>query len=36
MANEDYVHAGDPTEVLIEQASSEDTGVLVTGRRVFL
>ncbi len=29
------VHAGDPTEVLIEQAKSPDTGVLVTGRRVF-
>jgi nucleotide-binding universal stress UspA family protein len=29
------VHAGDPTEVLIEQAKSPDTGVLVAGRRVF-
>ena len=29
------VHAGDPTEVLLAQASSEDTGVLVAGRRVF-
>jgi nucleotide-binding universal stress UspA family protein len=29
------VHAGDPTEVLVEQASSEDTGILVAGRRVF-
>jgi nucleotide-binding universal stress UspA family protein len=29
------VHAGDPTEVMLEQASSEDTGMLVAGRRVF-
>jgi nucleotide-binding universal stress UspA family protein len=29
------VHAGDPTEVLLAQASSENTGVLVAGRRVF-
>ncbi len=29
------VHAGDPTEVLIEQASSENTGILVASRRVF-
>ncbi len=29
------IHAGDPTEVLIEQASSEGTGILVAGRRVF-
>jgi nucleotide-binding universal stress UspA family protein len=29
------VYAGDPTEVLVEQASSGDTGILVAGRRVF-
>jgi nucleotide-binding universal stress UspA family protein len=29
------VHAGDPTDVMIEQASSEDTEILVAGRRVF-
>lgn len=29
------VHAGDPTEVLIEQASSRHTVMLVSGRRVF-
>ena len=29
------IHAGDPTEVLIEQAMSTNTGVLVAGRRVF-
>ncbi len=29
------VHAGDPTEVLLAQASSENTGILVAGRRVF-
>jgi nucleotide-binding universal stress UspA family protein len=29
------VHAGDPIEVLVEQASSGDTGMLVAGRRVF-
>jgi nucleotide-binding universal stress UspA family protein len=29
------VHAGDPTQVLVEQASSSDTGMLVAGRRVF-
>jgi nucleotide-binding universal stress UspA family protein len=29
------IHAGDPTEVLIEQASSANTGILVAGRRVF-
>lgn len=29
------VHAGDPTEVLVEQASSGATGMLVAGRRVF-
>jgi len=29
------VHAGDPTKVLIEQASSEKTGMLVAGKRVF-
>jgi nucleotide-binding universal stress UspA family protein len=29
------VHAGDPTQVLVEQASSGDTGMLVAGRRVF-
>jgi nucleotide-binding universal stress UspA family protein len=29
------VHAGDPTAVMIEQALSEDTGILVAGRRVF-
>lgn len=29
------VHAGDPTEVLVAQASSENTGILVAGRRVF-
>jgi nucleotide-binding universal stress UspA family protein len=29
------VHAGDPTEVLVEQASSANTGILVAGRRVF-
>lgn len=29
------VHAGDPTEVLVEHASSADTGILVAGRRVF-
>jgi nucleotide-binding universal stress UspA family protein len=29
------VHAGDPTEVMLEQASSGDTGMLVAGRRVF-
>jgi hypothetical protein len=26
---------GSPTEVLVAQASSEDTGILVAGRRVF-
>ena len=30
-----FIHAGDPTTVMIEQASSEDTGMLVAGRRVF-
>jgi nucleotide-binding universal stress UspA family protein len=29
------VHAGDPTAVMLEQASSEDTGMLIAGRRVF-
>lgn len=29
------VHAGDPTEILVEQASSGNTGMLVAGRRVF-
>ncbi|MGA7750574.1 MAG: universal stress protein [Gallionella sp.] len=29
------VHAGDPTEILVEQASSENTGILIAGRRVF-
>ena len=29
------VHAGDPTEVLVEHASSANTGILVAGRRVF-
>ncbi|MCK9381700.1 MAG: universal stress protein [Sulfuritalea sp.] len=29
------VHAGDPTAVLLEQASCAGTGMLVTGRRVF-
>ncbi len=29
------VHAGDPTQVLVEQASSGDTSMLVAGRRVF-
>jgi len=29
------VHAGDPTEVMLEQAVSEKTGMLITGRRVF-
>lgn len=29
------VHAGDPTEVLVEQASLENTDILVVGRRVF-
>jgi nucleotide-binding universal stress UspA family protein len=29
------VHAGDPTEVMLQQASSDETGVLVVGRRVF-
>lgn len=29
------VHAGDPTEVLVEHASSASTGILVAGRRVF-
>jgi nucleotide-binding universal stress UspA family protein len=29
------VHAGDPTEIMVEQASSANTGMLVTGRRVF-
>jgi len=29
------VHAGDPTEVLVAQASSENTAMLVAGRRVF-
>lgn len=29
------VHAGDPTEVLLAQASSENTEILVAGRRVF-
>jgi nucleotide-binding universal stress UspA family protein len=29
------VHMGDPTKVMLEQASSEDTGMLIAGRRVF-
>ena len=29
------VYAGDPTDVLVEHASSGDTGILVAGRRVF-
>ena len=29
------IHAGDPTEVLVDQASSANTGILVAGRRVF-
>jgi nucleotide-binding universal stress UspA family protein len=29
------VHAGDPTEVLVEHASSSNTGILIAGRRVF-
>lgn len=29
------IYAGDPTEAMVEQASSEDTGLLVTSRRVF-
>jgi len=29
------VQAGDPTEVLVEHASSGDTGMLIAGRRVF-
>jgi len=29
------VHAGDPTEVMIELASSKDTGILIADRRVF-
>jgi nucleotide-binding universal stress UspA family protein len=29
------VHAGDPTEVLVAQGSSENTVILVAGRRVF-
>ncbi len=29
------IHAGDPTEVMVEQASLENTGILVAGRRVF-
>ncbi len=29
------VHAGDPTAILVEQASSEKTGMLIAGRRVF-
>ncbi|MGC2048965.1 MAG: universal stress protein [Gallionella sp.] len=29
------VHMGDPTQVMLEQASSEDTGMLIAGRRVF-
>jgi nucleotide-binding universal stress UspA family protein len=29
------IYAGDPTEAMLEQASSENTGLLVAGRRVF-
>lgn len=29
------IYAGDPTEALVEKASLEDTGLLVTSRRVF-
>ncbi|MFZ5523370.1 MAG: universal stress protein [Pseudomonadota bacterium] len=29
------VHMGDPTKVMLEQASSEATGMLIAGRRVF-
>jgi len=29
------VHAGDPTTVLVDHASSGDTGMLIAGRRVF-
>jgi nucleotide-binding universal stress UspA family protein len=29
------IYAGDPTETMVEQASSENTGILVVGRRVF-
>jgi len=29
------VHAGDPTEVMLEQASSDATGMLIAGKRVF-
>ena len=29
------VHAGDPTSVMTELAASEDTGILIAGRRVF-
>jgi len=29
------VHAGDPTEVLLQQAQSDNTGILVASRRVF-
>lgn len=29
------VHAGDPTEILVEQASSANTGILIASRRVF-
>ncbi len=30
-----HVHAGDPTDVLIEQANSDKTDLLITSRRVF-
>lgn len=29
------IYAGDPTEAMLAQASSKDTGLLVAGRRVF-
>ncbi len=29
------VHAGDPTDVLVEQANLPETGLLITSRRVF-
>ncbi|MGC2165826.1 MAG: universal stress protein [Gallionella sp.] len=29
------IHAGDPTTVMIEQASAESTEILIAGRRVF-
>jgi len=29
------IHAGDPTETMLEQASSRNTGLLITSRRIF-